>query len=484
MPGGPMAALRAGLRKLADPPPHVVAAVDAFDPDRRRRGVRDLPRRVTRRSPAARSSPTGVRRGWRSRTRPGWPTCSAGPASRRAPSVVVPIARGRRGPARRSTSARARSGRPTPRRGTTAAAPCTRWVTDDDRAAEVTAELAPHCRAGAGHAVPRRRRDVDPRHRPARRRRRAAPGRAGHAAPGPRAALQRVRHVLGPARRGPRRDARPPPARSARCCATTVDFRGAFTLDGVATADGFRPTELNPRFGAGLSVITRGLDGVPLPLVLDLVVAGRPLGDRRRRPGGRDPRRRRRLAQRRHVAAARPRRRHAIDGGRACFDGTDWRWAADDEPADATVAAAEGFARAPVRPGAHPVGPSVGERSVAFWRFADQALGHRDRPADGPARRRPRRASDATSSACGRQKSCQKRGAASDRAAGGGPVLVLEVALVELAGRVAGELGAEVDGAWALDVGELRAAERDQLLGRGRRPRRRRRASRRAGRRP
>ena len=53
-----------------------------------------------------------------------------------------------------------------------------------------------------------------------------------------------------------------------------VDFRGAFTLDGVATADGFRPTELNPRFGAGLSVITRGLADVPLHLVLDLVVAG------------------------------------------------------------------------------------------------------------------------------------------------------------------------------------------------------------------
>ena len=53
-----------------------------------------------------------------------------------------------------------------------------------------------------------------------------------------------------------------------------IDYRGAFTLDGVATADGFRPTELNPRFGAGLGVITRGLDGLPLHLVLDLVVSG------------------------------------------------------------------------------------------------------------------------------------------------------------------------------------------------------------------
>lgn len=33
------------------------------------------------------------------------------------------------------------------------------------------------------------------------------------------------------------------------------DYRGVFTIDGVMTADGFRPTELNPRFGAALSVM-------------------------------------------------------------------------------------------------------------------------------------------------------------------------------------------------------------------------------------
>jgi hypothetical protein len=32
-----------------------------------------------------------------------------------------------------------------------------------------------------------------------------------------------------------------------------VDYKGIFTLDGVLTADGFRPTEINPRPGAGLS---------------------------------------------------------------------------------------------------------------------------------------------------------------------------------------------------------------------------------------
>ncbi|QED30041.1 hypothetical protein FRD01_22960 [Microvenator marinus] len=34
------------------------------------------------------------------------------------------------------------------------------------------------------------------------------------------------------------------------------DYRGVFTVDGIMTADGFRPTELNPRYGAALAVMT------------------------------------------------------------------------------------------------------------------------------------------------------------------------------------------------------------------------------------
>src|SRR3546814_6935866 len=59
-----------------------------------------------------------------------------------------------------------------------------------------------------------------------------------------------------------------------------------------------------------------------------------------------------------------------------------------------------------------------------------------------------------------------RRPAASDRldgAAGLGPVLVLEQALVELAGGVPRELGTEVDRAWALHVGEVLLAVGDQL---------------------
>ncbi|MBW3604532.1 MAG: hypothetical protein KY460_06375 [Actinobacteria bacterium] len=45
----------------------------------------------------------------------------------------------------------------------------------------------------------------------------------------------------------------------------TVGYRGAFTIDGVMTADGFRPTELNPRFGAALAMLAPTAD---LPLYL------------------------------------------------------------------------------------------------------------------------------------------------------------------------------------------------------------------------
>lgn len=50
------------------------------------------------------------------------------------------------------------------------------------------------------------------------------------------------------------------------------DYRGVFTLDGVATKEGFRPTELNPRFGAALMRMTAGLEDFSVYL-LHLVIA-------------------------------------------------------------------------------------------------------------------------------------------------------------------------------------------------------------------
>jgi hypothetical protein len=56
-----------------------------------------------------------------------------------------------------------------------------------------------------------------------------------------------------------------------------VDYRGAFTIDGVLGEEGFLPTELNPRFGAGLGPISLALPGLPLPALSLAAVQGEAL---------------------------------------------------------------------------------------------------------------------------------------------------------------------------------------------------------------
>lgn len=53
-----------------------------------------------------------------------------------------------------------------------------------------------------------------------------------------------------------------------------VDYRGVFTVDGVMTAQGFLPTELNPRLGVGFQTICQGLDDIS-PVLLDQCLRAR-----------------------------------------------------------------------------------------------------------------------------------------------------------------------------------------------------------------
>lgn len=55
----------------------------------------------------------------------------------------------------------------------------------------------------------------------------------------------------------------------------SVGYRGAFTLDGVLTADGFFPTECNPRVGAAMALM---VPGFPFALVSNALVDGLDLG--------------------------------------------------------------------------------------------------------------------------------------------------------------------------------------------------------------
>lgn len=53
-----------------------------------------------------------------------------------------------------------------------------------------------------------------------------------------------------------------------------VGYLGAFTVDGIMTADGFRPTELNTRAGASIGLLLNGLRELPFGMVQRSVTEG------------------------------------------------------------------------------------------------------------------------------------------------------------------------------------------------------------------
>ncbi len=57
----------------------------------------------------------------------------------------------------------------------------------------------------------------------------------------------------------------------------TLGYRGAFSIDGVMTAAGFRPTELNPRFSPGLAIQGAAVDGLPLGWINRALIEGEDL---------------------------------------------------------------------------------------------------------------------------------------------------------------------------------------------------------------
>ena len=152
-----------------------------------------------------------------------------------------------------------------------------------------------------------------------------------------------------------------------------VGFRGAFTVDGVVTADGFWPTELNPRFGAGLMTIARGA-GMPIVLVNDLIVAGHDIG-------------RTSVQLETDIVAAGDERRgggtwmggldHDLDAiaRPVAFDGAVWTWADDAREAAGRVTAGAGFVRCVYDQTATPVGPPTADRAARFWEFIARETG-------------------------------------------------------------------------------------------------------------
>jgi hypothetical protein len=157
-----------------------------------------------------------------------------------------------------------------------------------------------------------------------------------------------------------------------------IDFRGAFTVDGVMTPGGFRPTELNPRAGAGLGPIGAALPALPLQL---LHVAARDDAGLDARPGELE----------RLVVDASDRSRQGAaytaiatrfaetTTHRILYDATTCRAAADGEPADATVMLGPsnvgGFVRIAPATDRTPAGPSIAPLAVAGFALTDAAWG-------------------------------------------------------------------------------------------------------------
>jgi hypothetical protein len=149
--------------------------------------------------------------------------------------------------------------------------------------------------------------------------------------------------------------------------AAEVGFRGTFTVDGVVAADGFWPTELNPRFGAGINAIARA-SGLPILLINDLVA------------GGHDLDRSAVTIEAELVARADEDRgggtwmsglTHDADPGTRHVDGH-------------TVTIGAHFLRCIWSRAQMPVGPSTAARACEFWSYADRELGTRIGPL-GPA---------------------------------------------------------------------------------------------------
>jgi hypothetical protein len=159
-----------------------------------------------------------------------------------------------------------------------------------------------------------------------------------------------------------------------------VGFAGAYGIDGVLTTDGFLPTELNPRMGGGLSVVARAVPDIPLFPLQWIVAAGQSIpvsaGELEetltaaadaRRGGG--------------AWTFVGRELEETSALRLVVDGGTCRPVADGEPADVDVTlgpgAEGGFVRCLANPDRTPVGPSIAPRMamVLSWLDARYGLG-------------------------------------------------------------------------------------------------------------
>ncbi len=161
------------------------------------------------------------------------------------------------------------------------------------------------------------------------------------------------------------------------CLAESHDYRGTFTLDGVATPSGFRPTEVNARVGAALTMATASLEQLPMVLFNCLLVEGEDLDFRGREL---ETLLLEYLAANRAGKVLRMTDRKIEEQvqGRLRLANGGWTHVGEQEPADFTYtlgpSSMGGVVLAALDPDRTPRGPSAAERAASAMRFLDGEL--------------------------------------------------------------------------------------------------------------
>ena len=165
----------------------------------------------------------------------------------------------------------------------------------------------------------------------------------------------------------------------------TVDYRGGFSLDGILTRDGFRPTEVNPRFSSGLVTLVRSLPDLPLIAIQCALVSGADPGVTADELEGlvvSAADKRRYGAAATLTTAVHPRE---TDARRVVLEGQRYRVARDGEPDHGTLSlgpsAVGGLVRLDPDPAQLRPGTSLAPYAVAAFALADEIWG----TAIGPA---------------------------------------------------------------------------------------------------